>query len=493
MMSAPSTATPESPGVYRRAERFFTTDVWLADPERLPRVRALGFRTARVVYAGVKTFFEKDLPTRAAALTYYTLLSLVPFLAFAFSMVKGLGAYEQLVSKVVLPQLHETFAGNPALLTAIDKVFAFVDATDATSLGALGAAVLAYTSIGLMRNIASGLNALWGAPDKPLLRAVRDYIGIIVLAPILLTIAGSVVAVATASTATATTYLRESLGLGVVLDLLLALVPLVVAFIGLLLLYVVLPNLQVRVRSAAVGAAVGALLWYGALLVHVHFQIGVAGYNALYASFAALPIFLVWVYLSWLTVLIGGGVAAGHQNTRLLVHQMRARGADERFCEALAVNVMALIGRTFLDGEAHWTREGLATRLDVSDQLVDRVLGALERRGLVVKAADAAQPEWVLGRDPDTIRVKDILDAMAHEPTTAQVSVSLAEGLDPRVCALLAALQRDLEGSPNNLGLRELVERSARSEVPLEPCPDAQHEGVVAGRGDDLQADRQPG
>jgi membrane protein len=487
-MSSPSAATPDPPGVYRRAERFFTNDVWLADPERLPGPRAFGYRTARVVYAGVRTFFERDLPTRAAALTYYTLLSLVPFLAVAFSVVKGLGAYEQLVSKVVLPQLHETFAGNPALLTAIDKVFAFVDATDATSLGALGAGVLVYTSIGLMRNVASGLNALWGAPDKPLLRAVRDYVGIIVLAPILLTVAGGVVAVATASTATATTYLRESLGLGFVIDLLLALAPLVVAFVGLLAMYTILPNLKVRLRSAAVGAGVGAVLWYGALMLHVRFQIGVAGYNALYASFGALPIFLVWIYISWLTVLIGGGVAAGHQNTRLLVQQMRARGADERFCEALAVNVMTLIGRTFLLGEPHWTREGLATKLDVSDQLVDRALVALERRGLVVKGAEAAQPEWVLGRDPDSIRVKDILDAMGHEPTTAQVSVPLSEGLDARIGAILAGLDRDVAGPPHNLGLRELV--GMTSEAPLVLGGDAQQEGVGAGSGGELQADR---
>jgi membrane protein len=493
-MSGNSVATPGPPGLYRRAERFFTTDVWLADPERLSWPRALGYHAARVAYAGVRTFFERDLPTRAAALTYYTVLSLVPFLAFAFSVVKGLGAYEMLVSRVILPQLHETFEGNPALLAAIDKVFAFVDATDATSLGALGAGVLVYTSIGLMRNIASGLNALWGAPDQPLLRAVREYVGIIVLAPILLTVAGGVVAVATAATGGAVAYVRESLGLGFVIDVALALAPLVVAFVGLLLLYLILPNLRVRLRSAAVGAVVGALLWYGALMLHVRFQIGVASYNALYSGFGALPIFLVWVYVSWLTVLIGGGVAAGHQNTRLLVQQMRARGADERFCEALAVNVMAHVGRSFLHGEPHWTRERLATQLDVSDQLVEKVLSAMEGRGLVVRAVESAQPEWVLGRDPDTIRVKDILDAMGHQPLTAPVSVALADGLDPRIGQILDALEHDIEGSSHNLGLRELVARTSGSgEVALDPRGGAQQGGVGAGGGGDLQPDGQPG
>src|SRR5688572_14804344 len=139
----PSAAEP--PGAWERAERFFTTKVWTTNPERLPRARALGYHAARVLYAGWRTFFERDLPNRAAALTYYTVLSLVPFLAFAFSMVKGLGAYDSLVDSLILPRLHETFAGNPQLLDAIDQVFAFVGATDVTSLGALGAAVLAYT------------------------------------------------------------------------------------------------------------------------------------------------------------------------------------------------------------------------------------------------------------------------------------------------------------------------------------------------------------
>src|SRR6266496_1619661 len=169
-MSSDSSAGTDAASIWRRAEEFFTTKVWLTDPERQSRLRAFGYHAARVVYAGVRTFFERELPTRAAALTYYTVLSLVPFLAFAFSVVKGLGAYDQLVARVILPRLHDTFAGNQQLLTPIDRVFAFVNATDATSLGALGAGVLVYTSIGLMRNVSSGLNALWGVPDQPLLR-----------------------------------------------------------------------------------------------------------------------------------------------------------------------------------------------------------------------------------------------------------------------------------------------------------------------------------
>src|SRR5512143_47952 len=122
-MPADLSGTQDRPGAWRRAERFFTTKVWQVDPERLSRPRALGYRAARVAYAGVRTFFERELPTRAAALTYYTVLSLVPFLAFAFSVVKGLGVYDQLVDRVILPRIHGTFADNGQPATAIDKVF----------------------------------------------------------------------------------------------------------------------------------------------------------------------------------------------------------------------------------------------------------------------------------------------------------------------------------------------------------------------------------
>jgi membrane protein len=466
-------ATAGPPGVWRRTEDFFTTKVWQVDPERLPRARAFGYHVSRVLYAGIKTFLERELPTRAAALTYYTVLSLVPFLAFAFSMVKGLGAYDLVVDRVILPRLHNVLDGNPQLLGAIDKVFAFVSATDATSLGALGAAMMAYTSVGLVRNVASGLNALWGAPDQPFLRAVRDYIAIIVLAPLLLTVGGSLLAAATASSAAAASFLREELHMGFIIDVALALTPLLVAFLGLFVMYIVLPNLRVRARSAAVGAAVGCVLWYGALFLYVRLQMGVAGYNALYAGFAALPVFLVWIYISWLTVLVGGGVAAGHQNTRILVQQMRARGADVRFCEALAANVISLVGRSFLHGERRWTRETLAAELDVSDQLVEKVLSALEASGLVVKAADEPAG-WVLGRDPDTIRVRDVIDAVGRQPITAQVSVPLHEALDPRIRAVLDGLDHEVAASPNNVSLRELVAcRTAGAHRPTPVAPPA--------------------
>lgn len=459
-MSGNPTATPE-PGLVQRTERFFTTKVWLIDPGVLSRPRAFGYHVARVLYAGARTFFERDLPTRAAALTYYTVLSLVPFLAFAFAMVKGLGAYDQLVDKLILPRLHATFADNPQLIDAIDRVFAFVAGTEVTSLGVIGAAMLAYTSIGLMRNVGSGLNALWGAPDKPLLKAVTDYVAIIVLAPLALLVAGSLIAAATASSATAMTYLRDSLRLGFLIEGIMSLAPLLVAVLGLFLVYLILPNVKVRARSALVGAAVGGALWFGAHLLHVRSQMGVAGYNALYAGFSALPIFLVWVYVSWLTVLIGGGVAAAHQNTRLLVQQMRARGADERMREALAVNVMALLGRSFVHKAPRWTRETLAEKLNVSDQLIDEVLCSLELAGLAAKVSAAAQNTWVIGHDLDAIHVHDIVEAVAHRPCTAQVSVSLTEGLDPTIRAVLEKLDRELAASRHNLGLRELIVLSA--------------------------------
>src|SRR5262249_43403090 len=169
------------------------------------------------------------------------------------SMVKGLGAYDQLVDRVILPRLHDTFASNPQLYEAIEKVFAFVSGTNATSLGAFGAIVMAYTSVGLVGNVASGLNALWSAPAPPFLRRIRDYITIVVLAPILLTVGGSLIAAATASSATNWVSHR----LGFLFDVGLAIGPLLVAFIGLFVMYMTLPNQHVRVPSAAGGAAVG--------------------------------------------------------------------------------------------------------------------------------------------------------------------------------------------------------------------------------------------
>ena len=180
-------------------------------------------------------------------------------------------------------------------------------------LGAIGLVVLVYTSISLVSSIEDALNDVFDAKStRPFFRRIADYVTLLVTTPILLFAAATVSAAARLDVIV---FLRERSGSG--RDRLRPrLPPLAVVGLAFFAMYVILPNVRVRPLSALLGAALAAVGWQVSLVLHVQLQMGVAKYNALYSVLGALPIFLVWTYVSWLVVLVGGEIASSHRTSR---------------------------------------------------------------------------------------------------------------------------------------------------------------------------------
>ena len=298
---------------WERAQKFFGARIWSVGVDEVRRSRALLYRASRILYATVRGLRDKRVNFRAAALTYFSVLSVVPFLAFAFSVIKGFGFYQRLVDESIRPYLQLTFGGNPSLLQGFEKLLGFVEQTDFSKLGTVGILVLAYTSISLLSTIETALNDIWDAKSsRPLLRQVTDYTTLLVVTPLLMLAA---VAFGTAAKSSGVVkFLSQTMGLGTLIDFALNFVSLVFSCVALTALYMIMPNVRTGFRSAALGGLTAGLLWQGALLLYVKVQVGVASYNAIYAGMGAIPIFLAWLYVSWLIVLLGAQLAASHQN-----------------------------------------------------------------------------------------------------------------------------------------------------------------------------------
>jgi len=321
---------------YERLQSFFTEQIWGAPGAGVRRGQAFLYRLSRIAYSSVRGFFDNRLTVRAAALTYFSVLSIVPFLAFAFAILKGFGAYSSFIEGTVRPYLQQTFTGNEALLESSNRILHFVERTDVSKLGTFGLLFLVYTSLSLISSVEQALNEIWGAKTtRPVLRQVTDYVTLLVTTPLLILVATTFATAAQSSDAVR--FLRHSVGLGPVIDFLLRFTSVLVVGVALFAIYTILPNVHTRPRSALFGAAVAAVLWQGALVLHVQFQMGVAKYNALYSVMSALPIFLVWTYVSWLIVLVGAQVAASHQNEQVTRQRLYAQRADQALKETLAV------------------------------------------------------------------------------------------------------------------------------------------------------------
>lgn len=452
---------PNLRGKLTRAQHYFVDEIWETRLDTLPKWQATKVRASRILYSTLHGLVIGDtLHVRAASLTYFTVLSIVPLLAFVFAMLKGFGAYDTLVEGTLRPYLLDTFAGNPSLQSAIEQILVFVRDTEVTQLGFLGLVALLYAAISLLRNIEIALNETWGVSEgRSILRQVTDYVAIIMVTPLCLLLAAGL---GTASHLVGTLRsLQDKLGLSGFVDWSLGIIgPFAVITLGLFFLYLVMPNTAVRVRSAWVGGIVGGVLWYGLLIAHVSFQVGVARFNALYSGFGIIPIFLVWLYVSWLAVMVGGQAAAMHQQDRTRTRRTRDASKNHEFTEALGLSAVLRIAHAFTTSAPPPTVQELSAALDTSELLLCELLTRVESAGLVIKAQDATHTRFVLVRMPDQILVKHVLDALRRGDGQQEARESEPSATDSAVAALLSELDRDLESSPHNVSLSELLTRA---------------------------------
>ena len=459
---------------------FLNRELWARDFATLPTFRRRAYGVARVVHLTLANFVKNRCTWRAAALTYITVLSLVPMLAFAFSVAKGLGAYEQLERGTIVPFLDVTFgeAGVPAGLEtsggdgadaqgaavaeggaevrrAIDTVLDFVKRTDVSKLGALGFLLVLYTVVKLLGAIELSFNDIWGVRKaRSLPRKIADYFSTVVMVPLLL-IAGT-----TVLNLARTGYLNGEEANGPGSALWRDISSLTLVWIGFALSYVLMPNTRTRITSAVVGGVVGGSFWQLFQWAHLELQLGVANYNAIYSTFAALPIFLFWVHSSWMTVLLGAEAASAHQNQARHGQLVRSRDYDMAQKEFLALRMVARVTRAFLDGEPPRGIMELADELGCPERTLEEVQAALEEAGLTALTdADADATPIVLTVDPGIVRIQDVLNGLKGSSIEERVAAGDADDvdLDARVERAFGAFRRERAAGPANLTLRDLA------------------------------------
>ncbi|MBI5435345.1 MAG: YihY family inner membrane protein [Planctomycetes bacterium] len=470
-----------------REERLFQNP-WLArlwdgfarwvtklEPEHATGLVASGQRGARIAYLAVRDFFRDRCMLQSSSLTYVTVLSLVPLLAFAFALAKGLGAYDKLRADTIEPFLTRTWGvrgtageGIETIRQTIDKVLDFVQSTNFGTLGTFGLIMLLYTVVRLLGSIEQSFNQIWGVQrSRSLVRKLTDYLAMVVITPIFLVTA---TAAATAASSLAESqiqaisgWMTEHLGFGGLVETLFAGVSLALMWLALTFVYLTLPNTKVRWGSALFGGFVAGTAWHVLQVLHVKFQIGIANYNAIYAGFAAMPLFLVWLYFSWAIVLFGAELAWAHQAEPNFRPALRGRDGEPAFRELVALRSMVRIARAFLRGEPAPSSQAIAEELGLAHGTVEGVLRVLEAREIVVVREGDLASTFLPARDPGLISVKAIFDALRG--SSGRNELPPREAADRVVDRLLVRIDQELAGSAHNKDLRELVaeiERDAR-------------------------------
>ncbi|MFI5217157.1 MAG: YhjD/YihY/BrkB family envelope integrity protein [Candidatus Limnocylindria bacterium] len=384
-------------------------------------------------------FVRDHLLLRATALSYFTVLSLIPLLAVVISIVGSVGIGGDFADMIV----RQIAAGNPeaqaGILTRIRDV-------NFAGLGTLGAAVLLVTTVLCISTVEADLNAIWGVrQQRTLTRRFADYLAVLVVGPLLLATALSLAT--TLQSQWLVQRLIEYRFFSLVYDLGLQQAPTVVLAVAFSFLYWFLPNTPVRPFAALLGGAVAGVLVVLAQGIYLSLVVGSARYDAIFGGFAALPLLFVWIYLFWAMVLFGAEVAFAYDNLPLYRREVRGRAASPADNEAIGLRIALEVARGFRDAAPAWTADALAEVLDVPVRTVRAVLVDLERAG-VVTARGAVEEEggYQLGRPAESIPVTTVVRALRGVREKARGDPGVSSAVDGVLGELEAGAEKGAAG-----------------------------------------------
>lgn len=390
--------------------------------------------------------FEADLlGLRAKGLTYTTLLSLVPFLAVTFSVLKAFGVQNQI--EPVLARALEPIGPGGVEITS--RIIEFVDKLELGGLGAAGVAGLFYTTISLISQVEDSLNHIWRARrPRSFGQKFSDYLSVVLVGPVLVFTALALIASAQSH------WLMQAIlaikPLGFFVPMVTRIMPLVLLCAVFTFVYRFIPHTQVRFSSALLGGVVAGVLWQ---LIGIAFAALVASstqYEAIYSSFAVLILFLLWIHTGWLILLAGGEVAYLHQHRAVRLAGVSYSEPSHVLRERLGILMLVEITRRYLACEPPWRAPALAIALGAPLYLLEELIDGLVQRGVLLRTTE---PEGIaLGWPPEQLSVSEIIELLGAPLTMETVDA----GQDP-VTRLLQRRDEAVRQATQGITLRSLA------------------------------------
>jgi membrane protein len=362
-------------------------------------------RVFYILQNSVKGYIEDDCYTKASALTYYSLLSVVPVLAVLFGIAKGFGFQQALESEI-----KEKLSEQPEVAhKLIEFAYSWLQSVQGGVIVGVGTLLLFWTVIGLLNNVEAALNAIWKTKvSRSYLHKITDYLGALIIAPLfLVTSSGINIFLNTQLSNPSQNILFEAVN--PFLFLILKLFPYFLTWILFTFVYLFMPNTKVYIRSAMIAAILAGSSFQIWQWIYINFQIGVASYGGIYGSFAALPLFLIWLQVSWLILLAGAEVTVQLQNDFFTPNRQRTPES----IKTLALLITYRCIEAFVTGKKAPTDGDLAQELGVSLNHIHSILGALRQANLL---SEVSLPNrnfgYQPGRSVESITMKSVMDAM---------------------------------------------------------------------------------
>ena len=392
-------------GILSKIHHFLAQDLWDLEPASLSKARRTGLKLTRVCALVVKGFKEDHCPLHAAALTFISVMALVPFLVILFAIAKGVGLERG--SEMLLEKTAEM---PEAIQQAASTIITTVESASAGAMGGIGGILFLWIAIKMLSNIEETFNLVWGVKiPRTLIDKTRNYIVIMVAAPIL-------IIVLTSSQPTIMKFASTLEWMGPLLKFALQMVPIVMMALAFSVVYVLLPNTKVKFSAAFSGALVAAVLSVVFQFAMVNLGVGVSKYNKIYGALAAIPIFLFWIQMSWMILLMGAEIAFSVQNAGTYARERLAVTPSPRSRLCLAMALMKRITVDFESDSGPFDTHAYGIKNHIPVRLINDVIDTLAKAGLVSESGE--HPDcYTLLRDPANITARDITDTILDNGT----------------------------------------------------------------------------
>jgi membrane protein len=432
---------------------FLKTGIWRIRQNDVSPLTWFLIKVLRITLLTFRGFVENKCQLRASSLTFYSLLSIVPVMAMAFGVAKGFGfqrTLEREVGKAL--SAHSEIASQ--IMNFANNL---LDNTKGGLVAGIGFAFLLWAVLKVLSNIEQSFNEIWGVQEsRTWVRKVSDYLSLMFLLPLLFLVSSAATVIVAGQIQAITTKVSLLGYFAPVIHILLRLLPLLVIWFMFTLLYIFMPNTHVRIRAALVAGIAAGTAYQLFQFLYVTFQVGVAKYNAIYGSFAALPLFLIWLQASWMIVLSGAELSFATQNVDTYEFEPDANLASPAFRKLLALRIVNLLVEHFSPGKKPLDEDSIAHELGIPIRLLRYLLHDLSEAGVITSVrvpqekVFAYQPAF----DPDEMTIATVLNTLETHGTDSLPVIESSEF--DQIRKSLKTFREENHGSEANLMLKDI-------------------------------------
>jgi membrane protein len=428
--------------------------IWHTPLSELSSRRLLLIKQVRIVLLATRGFFNDMVQLRASALTFYSILSLIPLVAIAFAIAKGFGL-DQTLQQLILEKSN--MQDRELIIRILSIARDALQQTSGGYIAGVGVIVLIWSVMSLLDRIENSFNHIWQiGTSRPWYRKFTDYLTIMLIAPVFLILSSSV-------TVFINTQLPEYLSKAPILDFFKPVISFLVQFspyfltwLTLTVLFIIMPNTKVKFRAGVVAGIISGTILQLLLWVYFDLQFGISKLGTIYGSFAAIPLFIMLLQSSWIIVLLGAEISFANQNISRYEFESEALNISHHQKIALTLMIMNLIIRNFVDCERPLSSESIAAKLKIPVRLVRDIIHDLTSLNLVSIVHEESEKERLFqpAMDINSITVSLILSRLDNKGTGSSIVIKNKDF--EKINGMLSKFDKIIAKSASNILVKDL-------------------------------------